>query len=232
MRKNLSFILCLLLLVFAGNIAVPLAVGYNAASKIQEAAKAQNVDVNVSAFPGFMVLAGKLDKLDIIVDQANFNDLQVEKLELHGENVDADFSAMNTRDGSAIRSADKLELTGVITQQALQDLLVKRLDKVENIQTYITPEGIGATGQIKLLGRMADVTLKGSVVPKNGGLYFHMTRLDIRNAALGQAVLGDLFGDILLFDLYRSPVRADIDDVVQQDGQVTIRATGKAAGEI
>ena len=62
------------------------------------------------------------------------------------------------------------------------------------------------------------------MLAKDGGLYFHMTQLDIKNAVFGQAVLGNFFGDILLFDLYNSPVRAEIDDVEQHDGYVVIRA--------
>ena len=111
-------------------------------------------------------------------------------------------------------------------------MLVKKMEKVDNLHVQMDADKISATGQVKLLGRMADITLEGKVLPENGGLYFHMTRLDIRNAVLGQAVLGNFFGDILIFDLYNSPIRAEIDDVQQQAGQVTIKAVRKEGNSL
>ena len=195
-------------------------------------ARAENVTANVRAMPGFMLLAGQMDNLDVVVDNAWLGDIQVSRLTLHGENLQVDYSALDSRDGSAIQSADNLELTGVITQQALQDMLVKKMEKVDNLHVQMDADKISATGQVKLLGRMADITLEGKVLPENGGLYFHMTRLDIRNAVLGQAVLGNFFGDILIFDLYNSPIRAEIDDVQQQAGQVIIKAVRKEGNSL
>ena len=207
-------------------------IGGNLANRIKEAARAENVTANVRAMPGFMLLAGQMDNLDVVVDNAWLGDIQVSRLTLHGENLQVDYSALDSRDGSAIQSADNLELTGVITQQALQDMLVKKMEKVDNLHVQMDADKISATGQVKLLGRMADITLEGKVLPENGGLYFHMTHLDIRNAVLGQAVLGNFFGDILIFDLYNSPIRAEIDDVQQQAGQVTIKAVRKEGNSL
>lgn len=193
-------------------------------SSIRSALQAENVTVNMSALPGLRLLAGHADSIDIVVDKAQLGDIQVEKLTLHGENVQADFSALDKRDGSAIRSADSLEMTGTITRQALQEMLEKKLDKVENLEAVMDRDKLTASGQVKLMGRTAEIHLEGRVLAKDGGVYFHMTQLDIRNAVFGQAVLGNFFGDILLFDLYSSPVRAEIEDVEQHDGYVVIRA--------
>lgn len=193
-------------------------------SLIQKELQAETVDVDLRSMPGVRLLAGQADGIDIVADRAQLGDTQVEKLTLHGENVQADFSALDKRDGSAIRSADRLELTGTITSQALQDMLEKKLDKVENLTASMDRDKLTAAGQVKLIGRVADIHLEGRVLAKDGGLYFHMTQLDIKNAVFGQAVLGNFFGDILLFDLYNSPVRAEIDDVEQHDGYVVIRA--------
>ena len=193
-------------------------------NSIRSALQAENVMVDLAAMPGLRLLSGHADSIDIVVDKAQLGDIQVEKLTLHGENVQADFSALDKHDGSAIRSADSLELTGMITQQALQEMLEKKLDKVENLEAIMDRDKLTASGQVKLIGRTADIHLEGRVLARDGGLYFHMTQLDIRNAVFGQAVLGNFFGDILLFDLYSSPVRAEIEDVEQHDGYVVIRA--------
>lgn len=233
MGKRISMLIGIVVLAAAFcQLLLPGIIGGNLANRIKEAARAENVTANVRAMPGFMLLAGQMDNLDVVVDNALLGDIQVSRLTLHGENLQVDYSALDSRDGSAIQSADNLELTGVITQQALQDMLVKKMEKVDNLHVQMDADKISATGQVKLLGRMADITLEGKVLPENGGLYFHMTRLDIRNAVLGQAVLGNFFGDILIFDLYNSPIRAEIDDVQQQAGQVTIKAVRKEGNSL
>lgn len=233
MGKRISILIGIVVLAAAFcQFLLPGIIGGNLANRIKEAARAENVTANVRAMPGFMLLAGQMDNLDVVVDNAWLGDIQVSRLTLHGENLQVDYSALDSRDGSAIQSADNLELTGVITQQALQDMLVKKMEKVDNLHVQMDADKISATGQVKLLGRMADITLEGKVLPENGGLYFHMTRLDIRNAVLGQAVLGNFFGDILIFDLYNSPIRAEIDDVQQQAGQVTIKAVRKEGNSL
>lgn len=233
MGKRISILIGIVVLAAAFcQLLLPGIIGGNLANRIKEAARAENVTANVRAMPGFMLLAGQMDNLDMVVDNAWLGDIQVSRLTLHGENLQVDYSALDSRDGSAIQSADNLELTGVITQQALQDMLVKKMEKVDNLHVQMDTDKISATGQVKLLGRMADITLEGKVLPENGGLYFHMTRLDIRNAVLGQAVLGNFFGDILIFDLYNSPIRAEIDDVQQQAGQVTIKAVRKEGNSL
>lgn len=233
MGKRISILIGIVVLAAAFcQLLLPGIIGGNLANRIKEAARAENVTANVRAMPGFMLLAGQMDNLDVVVDNAWLGGIQVSRLTLHGENLQVDYSALDSRDGSAIQSADNLELTGVITQQALQDMLVKKMEKADNLHVQMDADKIGATGQVKLLGRMADITLEGKVLPENGGLYFHMTRLDIRNAVLGQAVLGNFFGDILIFDLYNSPIRAEIDDVQQQAGQVTIKAVRKEGNSL
>lgn len=233
MGKRISILIGIVVLAAAFcQLLLPGIIGGNLANRIKEAARAENVTANVRAMPGFMLLAGQMDNLDVVVDNAWLGDIQVSRLTLHGENLQVDYSALDSRDGSAIQSAYNLELTGVITQQALQDMLVKKMEKVDNLHVQMDTDKISATGQVKLLGRMADITLEGKVLPENGGLYFHMTRLDIRNAVLGQAVLGNFFGDILIFDLYNSPIRAEIDDVQQQAGQVTIKAVRKEGNSL
>ena len=233
MGKRISMLIGIVVLAAAFcQLLLPGIIGGNLANRIKEAARAENVTANVRAMPGFMLLAGQMDNLDVVVDNAWLGDIQVSRLTLHGENLQVDYSALDSRDGTAIQSADNLEHTGVITQQALQDMLVKKMEKVDNLHVQMDADKISATGQVKLLGRKADITLKGKVLPENGGLYFHMTRLDIRNAVLGQAVLGNFFGDILIFDLYNSPIRAEIDDVQQQAGQVIIKAVRKEGNSL
>ena len=226
MRKTFTVVIAILLLLAAfSQLIIPGLVQQTMATRIKDATQAESVSVKVDTVPGAMLLAGQLDKVNIEAHKAVIGQIRVEKLTLLGENVRCDMSALDSRDGSAVQSADKLELTGIITQEALQELLVRKLEKLDNIQTTMDREKLTDTGEFKLLGRTAQVNLEGIVFAENGGVYFHMTHLDIRNAVLGKAVIGNFFGDILLFDLQSMPVKAEVDDIEQAEGQVIIHAS-------
>lgn len=226
MNKALKFGIAavVVVLVFC-QLILPFVVQGSIAHSIETATRAENVSVKVSSLAGFMLLAGHMDRVHIEADNAMVGQVRVDKLVLDGENVNGDLTKLDARDGSAVRSADRLELTGIISQDSLQKLLSDKLEQVDNITTTMDKDKLSATGSVKLLGRTADLTLTGTVFEENGGVYFHMTSLDIRNAVLGKAVIGNFFGDILLFDLQKMPVRCEVDDVEMQEGQVIIKAS-------
>ena len=105
------------------------------------------------------------------------------------------------------------------------DLLRRKVDKLENVEVTITPEIVSASAQVKLGGRMADLHLEGVLFDDNGSVYFRMTKLDIKNALFGKAVIGNFFGDILLINLHALPFSAELDRVVQKDGEVVLMAS-------
>ncbi|ORU00498.1 hypothetical protein D081_1021 [Anaerovibrio sp. JC8] len=226
MSKAIKFgIAAIVVLLVFCQLILPFIVQSSIAHSIEDATKAENVNVKVSSVAGFMLLAGHMDTIHIDADNAMVGDVRVDKLTLDGENVNGDLTKLNARDGSAIRSADRLEMTGIISQESLQNLLQDKLDQVENVTATMDKEKLSATGTVKLLGRTADLTLAGIVFEEKGAVYFHMTNLDIRNAVFGKAVIGNFFGDILLFDLHKMPVRVEVDDVEMQEGRVIIKAS-------
>lgn len=232
MNKALKFgIAAIVVLLVFCQLILPFVVQGSIAHSIEDATKADNVNVKVSSMAGFMLLAGHMDSIHIDADNAMVGQVRVDKLTLDGENVNGDLTKLDARDGSAVRSADKLEMTGIISQESLQMLLQDKLEKVDNITATMNKEKLSATGTVKLLGRTADLTLEGTVFEENGGVYFHMTHLDIKNAVFGKAVVGNFFGDILLFDLHKMPVRAEVDDVEMQDGRVIIKASRRTTGQ-
>lgn len=226
MSKAIKIVLGLIVIfVVVCQLILPGIMQGTIAHQVQEATQAERVDASISAMPGFMLLAGRMDTIHIEADNAMVGQIRVDKLTLDGTNVWGDFSALNSRNGGAVKSADQLEMVGVISQESLEDLLKRKLEQVDDIKTSMDRDKLSASGTIKLLGRKADLTLEGIVFEEDGAVFFHMTRLDIRNAVLGKAVVGNFFGDILLFDLTRMPVRSQVDDVEMQDGQVVIKAS-------
>lgn len=86
MGKRISILIGIVVLAAAFcQLLLPGIISGNLANRIKEAARAENVTANVRAMPGFMLLAGQMDNLDVVVDNAWLGDIQVSRLILHGK---------------------------------------------------------------------------------------------------------------------------------------------------
>jgi len=196
-----------------------------AETRLKNATQASAATVSLQTMPAVLMLLGQLDTVDMKAENAMLGQVRVQELTLKGRNVGVDLSNLDAKDGSAVRRADSLELTGVITADNLADLLKRKVDKVQDIQVTITPQAVTATGKVKIAGRQADIHLEGVLFDDDGSVYFRMTKLDIRNALFGTAAIGNFFGDILLINLHAMPFSAELDKVVQKDGEVVLTAS-------
>ncbi len=189
------------------------------------ATNAEKVDVNMSTSPAILLLLGQIDHIDMTAENAMIGQVRVKELVLKGENVRIDIQSFAQDGGAAVRTADKLELTGTIGVENLADLLTRKVDKLKDAEVTITPDGVKVTGNVMIAGRKADVSLEGIILGENGSIYFHMTKLNIRNAIFGKAVISNFFGDILLTDLKVLPFKVELDDVVQKNDEIVITAS-------
>ncbi len=196
-----------------------------AETRCKDATQASSVKASFQTMPAVLLLLGQLDTVDMKAENAMLGQVRVQELTLKGKNVGVDPFQLDAKDGSAVRRSDSLELTGVITADNLADLLKRKVDKVEDITVTITPQSVTADGKVKIAGRQADIHLEGVVFDDDGSVYFRMTKLDIRNALFGKAVIGNFFGDILLINLHTLPFSAELDRVVQKDGEVVLMAS-------
>lgn len=226
MRKGLtiSLIICIILLVLC-QIAVPGIANNMVETKLKTALRTERIDSSISTFPGFMLLFGQMDTLHVEAENGLIGNIRCSKLVLDGTNVDADLSALDLKDGSAVRSADSLTLTGTITEDNLQEYMQNKLGDVESLSVSMKKDGTSAAGKVKILGRTADIELSGQFFEDNGSIYFRMTKLNVRNTPLGDAVIGNIFGDMQLLNLHGFPFPAEYDSVEQFDGYVILKAS-------
>lgn len=197
----------------------------NLQHKVAALTQAESTEVTLETSPALLLLMGQADHVDIRAENALLGQVRVSELSLTGDNVGFDFGNLDAQDGSAVRRADRLNLQAVVSADNLKDLIQRKVDKIENIDVTISPEKITVTGQAKIMGRMADIRIEGTVLEENSSIYFRMSSLSIKNAIVGKAVLGNFFGDILLTNLHALPFKAELDDVVQKDGEVVITAS-------
>ena len=118
-----------------------------------------------------------------------------------------------------------LELNGVITADGLRDFLARKIDRLENPQVVMTPEGITASGKVKILGREADVQIGGKIVARDGDLYFQMGDLNVENAVLRRVNLDRFLGDFNLTENVKMPLGLQFRAVEMREGEAFVTAT-------
>ena len=184
---------------------------------------AESAEVTVESTPGILFLLGQIDTLKIDVKGLRIGDLRMERVQLTGSGVRFSSRELFLDHRVHLISAKELKLTGAVSEDALRNLLAKRIDKLDNIKVTIDEDGVHATAEVKIFGRMADVVLEGKIVEDAQALYFHMTRLDIKNALIGKANLGDIFGDIQIAKLDTLPLKTRIESVEHRKGAIVVR---------
>lgn len=184
---------------------------------------AESAEVTLESTPGILFLLGQIDTLKIDAKGLRIGDLRMERVQLTGSGVHFSSRDLFLDHRVHLISAEDLKLTGTVSEDALRNLLAKRIDKLDNIKVTIDEDGVHATAEVKIFGRMADVVLEGKIVEDAQALYFHMTRLDIKNALIGKANLGDIFGDIQIAKLDALPLKMRIESVEHRKGAIVVR---------
>ena len=208
------------LIVFAGVLALLLVFGETllpawaraTAETMLKERGAESAEVTLQSTPGILLLLGEVDMLAADAKGVRIGELRMDRVQLSGSGVRFSAKELFLDHRVHLLSAEDLKLTGTVSENALRDLLAKRVE-----------DGVHATAEVKIFGRMADVTLEGKIVEDTQALYFHMTRLDIKNAVVGKAKLGDIFGDILITKLDALPLKTRIESVDHRAGAIVVR---------
>ena len=190
-------------------------------SRIKSAAHAEKVEVEASAVPSVMLLFGEFGDINIKVKNAMLGDVRVSELSLDGKNVSL---PMRMPDGFEINKADKLELTGIFSDEDLQYLIGKKVERLENIKVEIKPDIVKASGILKIAGRKAEINIEGKLLTDMNSIYFRMSSFHVRNSLLG-SLAGSLFGDIELLDFNRLKLPVQLDEVIQENGFARVVAS-------
>lgn len=184
---------------------------------------AESAEVTLESTPGILFLLGQIDTLKLDAKGLRIGDLRMDRVQLTGSGVHFSSRELFLNHRVHLISAEDLKFTGTVSEDALRNLLAKRIDKLDNIKVTIDEDGVHATADVKIFGRMVDVVLEGKIVEDAQALYFHMTRLDIRNALIGKANLGDIFGDIQIAKLDALPLKTRIESVEHRKGAIVVR---------
>ena len=224
--KTLVFALIVLAVVLAfAEVIVPGLAERTLAHRITERLGTQDVTVQFSSTPRFLMLLGQVDDAHIVARQGRLGDVLTSNLTLDGKNLRFHMYEFLNGGDLTVKSAEELKLIGVVTEDDLKEFLTRKAEKLENTEITMDPGGITVTANVKVFGRMADARMTGTVVDDGGQLMYHMTSLEITNAPFGKASIGNFFGDIPLVKRGKMPIGLRVTDVTMQQHKCVITAT-------
>lgn len=235
MKKFLAVIV--VLLVAAGafvQFVVPKALTNYLKNKVTELTHAQEISLSLNAMPSAKISLGYVDNLHCEAADATIGDLDLKQAVLDGSQIHIDIKEIvfptdgisrEEHTNRVLQSAGSLELSGIITADSLRDFLARKVDAIKNAQVGMSPEGIAASGKVKILGREADVQIGGQIIARDGDLYFQILHLNLENAILRRINLDKFLGDINLTEAVKMPFGLQFRTVEMRDGEAFVKAT-------
>lgn len=235
MKKFLAVIV--VLLIAAGvfvQFAAPRAVTNYLKGKVTDLTKAENVYLSLDSMPSAKITLGYIDKLHCTADDATIGELNLKQAILDGSSIHIDVKELlfptdgisrEERTNRVLKSAGSLELSGIITAEGLRDFIAQKASDLKNPQVVMTPEGISASGAVKILGREANVQIGGQIVARDGDLYFQMSTVNIENAILRRVNLDIFLQDFNLTERVKMPLGMQFKSVEMRDGEAFVTAS-------
>ena len=235
MKKILAALLILAIAVaVVSEIVFPRVVTSILKEQIAKSTHAQDIALHINSVPNAKLVAGYVDKIYATANNADIGDLNFQALTLNGEKLNIDISEIisptqnlndKQRADKILKSAQHVELSGIITEEGLKNFVEGKVDEMKSANIKITPQEVTATGQFKVLGRMADVDIAGNFMLIGEDIYFRATRLDVRNTLVRNVQLDRYLGDIKVLESSQLPIGLKFSSVQMNDGEILITAT-------
>ena len=235
MKKFLAVIVVLLVVAGAAvQFVVPQVLTNYLKNRVTDLTHAQEVSLTLDALPAAKISLGHVDKLHCTAADATIGDLNLKQVDLEGDAIKIDVKELllptegisrEEHTNRILSSAESLELSGVITAESLRDFLARKVDAIKNPMVTMSPEGIAASGKVKILGREADVQLGGQIIARDGDLYFQILHLNLENAVLRRINLDKFLGDVNLTEAVKMPFGLQFRTVEMRDGEAFVKAT-------
>lgn len=214
--------------------AVPTALTNYLKSVVIDSTHAQEVTLQMNALPNAKIALGYVDSLHCTADDATIGDLNLKKATLDGSTLNINIKEIifptegisrEEHTNRCLNSAGSLELSGVITEDALSSFLEEKVSQLKDPKVTMSPEGITAAAKVKILGREADVQIGGQIIAREGDLYFQMLHLNVENAILRRVNLDKFLGDFNLTEAVKMPFGLQFRTVEMRQGEAFVKAT-------
>ncbi len=225
LRKGLTILgIIFIIIVVFGEFVFPRLATSTLQARLENQLASSDVELALSSAPECMIALGRIDTIHAVAHDARLGEVRISELAMDGKKIHLDLRDLLENDHLALQSAENLELKGIITEENLRVLISRKVEQLENVEVRLSPQEALVTAQMKVFGRVAEAELRGIVLEDSGSLYFRMTSFHVRNVFPGKLDLGNFFGDIPLVKPEKLPLGARFDEVVMQDGCVTVSA--------
>ena len=107
----------------------------------------------------------------------------------------------------------------------MKNFIENKVDQLDNAQIKITENEASASGEIKFLGRTADVDIAGNFFLDDGNIYFKATKLDVRNTLVRNVQIDRYLGDVKILESSQLPIGLKFSSVQMRNGDILNTAT-------
>ena len=222
------------LILILTEIFLPRFVTSTLKEQISRSTHAQDVSLSIYSSPNAKLAVGQVDKVQSTVSECKIGDVDFHSIELDAAKVNVDIQEIlfptpnldgNQRADKILKSAESIQLNGIITQDGLKNFIEQKAEHVDSIDVKITPQEITATGHVKVFGRDADVDIAGMFILNDGDIYFHATKLDVRNTLVRNIQIDRFMGNVKVLESAMLPIGLKFSSIQVRDGDILINAT-------
>lgn len=224
-RGGLALLMALVMALTGGQLILPRMVEDQLAAGIRDSVGPVGlVHVDVSAFPAWHLLGGKVRQMTVDVRQAHIGGLKIEAFLIDAHNLLIDMPKLRRGEGFTVRAADSLRVSAVISEGDLNAYLWAEVDPSRRFQIRLTPEVSYLEGSIKVLGKAIGVKVRGRFEVADRTLArFVVDDVEIQNARLPRFIVDALLPKwAVQIDLANSPVPLEVRDLRVEDGRLFI----------
>lgn len=205
-------------LVIFSEFVVPTVMSAAAQSQLRKLTSSDNLTVSLKSVPGLLMLTGNVNRVEIKAQEAYLGELRGNDMELHGEDVTVNVERFIQGNGFQIDKAGHIDFFGTVTANSLEELINKKVDKLNVESLEITPEAIKIKAKAAVLGKDLKVDFAGDVYNNGNKLYLRAQQVSVKGVSVKSRIATRIFGDILLYDFDRLKFPVELQTVEQQAG--------------
>lgn len=181
----------------------------------QEADSIDDLNINISSFPAFKILMGRIDSVEVEAEGLMIDNLYLNNINLAYRDIileKGSFKGTNTY------------LETIITEESLNKYIVANYPELENFNLEISTTQVFLQGDIKFLEMFFNVQLSGNfVINDRKDIYFIPANFQIENLNIPLELLKTYIeGFDFYFNLKDLGVPVDVSEIKLNSGYIVI----------
>ncbi|MBP2640590.1 MAG: hypothetical protein H6Q66_1541 [Firmicutes bacterium] len=223
MRRWFAGLLALaLLLGIAAQFVLPWLVSDFIARSVGNQMQTEQITAKVTKTPAFLMLGGTFDEVAISAVKAQTGRLVFQEMNVVISAASIDMPALLRDRRLVLSSAEKIELSGVITQEELSRYLNANVKYVKNAAVTVRDGRVAIDAQLVIIGPIAvKVNLDGRIVGDDRQIRFVTEHFSLNDGLAGN-ISGALLTEIPLADLRQLPFAVGVREIVMEQGRIIV----------